>query len=110
MINSAMFHPISRASSIPLYIQVRDTLLEAISSGRLQEGSLLPSEPELCRIFQISRASLRQAVQELAHQGMLRRERGRGTFVTQATPQMRLPLMKGLTEAMTQLGAKVTSV
>jgi len=110
MTESLFFRPISRSSSVPLHAQVRDALLKAITSGRLPEDSLLPSEPALCKMFGVSRASLRQALLELARQGLLRREQGRGTFVARSTPQMMLPLTRGLTEAMTPLGVRVSSL
>jgi len=107
---SISFRPITRSSSIPLYVQVRDVLLEEIESGHLPEGTLLPSEPELCKLFDISRSSLRQAIQELANQGLLKRSRGKGTFIASCSPKMSLPLMRGLTEAMQAIGANVTSI
>lgn len=45
-------------------------------------GDRLPPEPELCTQYQISRTTLRRAVEELVDEGLLVREQGRGTFVT----------------------------
>lgn len=72
---------IDRASAIPYYFQLKQALSDEIRSGQLPPGSRLPSEPELCERFGISRTTVRQALSELEAEGMLRREKGRGTFV-----------------------------
>ncbi len=70
---------LDRASSTPLYQQIMNILLEEyISRG---EGMQIPTEIELANRFQVSRMTVRQAVQELIRQGVLVRYRGRGTFV-----------------------------
>lgn len=72
---------INRDSHIPYYIQVKSVLLQQISSGQWQKGTQLPGEPELCRIFDVSRTVIRQALKELEIEGLVTRERGKGTFV-----------------------------
>lgn len=73
---------LDRASSVPLYVQVRDDLQRKITSGQLRAGDLLVPEPELCERYQVSRHTLRQAIDQLVRDGLLVRHRGRGTFVT----------------------------
>jgi GntR family transcriptional regulator len=77
---------IDRASSDPLHAQLRQTILDAIADGRWRPGDRLPSETELCRQFDISRTTVRQALTMLELEGALRREQGRGTFVAEPAP------------------------
>jgi GntR family transcriptional regulator len=77
---------IDRASSEPLHAQLRQTILDAIADGRWRPGDRLPSETELCRQFDISRTTVRQALTMLELEGALRREQGRGTFVAEPAP------------------------
>lgn len=63
---------------------VREELEADIAARQLSPGDRLPSEPELCARFGVGRHSLRRAISELAHDGRLSVEQGRGTFVTEA--------------------------
>ncbi len=60
------------------YIQVRDQLRERISD--LPVGAMLPPEAQLCEQYDVSRITLRKAVDYLVDAGLLVREQGRGTF------------------------------
>jgi GntR family transcriptional regulator len=66
----------------PLYRRLLDQLRSDLDSGRLRPGDLIPPELEIARSHGISRHTVRQAIVELAREGLLRRERGRGTFVS----------------------------
>ena len=68
-------------SDIPLYAQLVGIIKRHISSGALAVGDLLPSEAELCRCFDISRNTVRQAIGDLEAEGLVVRKRGKGTFV-----------------------------
>lgn len=74
---------IDRASPLPLYSQLKRALESEIASGGLVPGDRLPSEPELCQRFALSRTTVRQALAEMELEGTLRREKGRGTFVAE---------------------------
>ncbi|HHW17861.1 MAG TPA: GntR family transcriptional regulator [Firmicutes bacterium] len=69
-------------SKNPLYCQVKEDILRKIRSGELKPGDLLPSEDELTRIYNVSRITVKRALQELAMEGELTRRQGKGTFVT----------------------------
>lgn len=86
---------IIRDSYIPLYIQVIDALLEYIEGNELEPGSQLPGEAELCRLFDVSRTVIRQALQELEYKSMITRKKGKGTFV--AKPKIHEGLFQELT-------------
>ena len=70
---------------IPKYLQISAWIRELIQSGRYERGASLPSEVELSKICQVNRNTLRQAIAELTAAGMLRKEKGRGTFVCSQT-------------------------
>ena len=62
----------------PLYLQVRDRLIERIEEGQVDPSGKLPSEHEICREFQVSRTTARLAVEELIEQGLVVRLPGKG--------------------------------
>ncbi len=86
---------VNRSSAIPYYVQIRDTIQASIQAGEWQPGDQLPGEPELCRMFAVSRTVIRQALSDLVNKGFLVREKGRGTFVAQ--PKIRESLVQKLT-------------
>jgi GntR family transcriptional regulator len=69
-------------SSVPLYYQLATILRENIISGRHVIGDRLPTEAELVKHYAVSRATVRGALQALEEEGLIRREAGRGTFVS----------------------------
>jgi len=73
---------INKFSSIPLYIQLRNSIRLAIDDGTLKNKDKLPTEDELCDTFHISRPVVRQAYADFLAQGVLIRMKGKGTFVT----------------------------
>ena len=63
--------------------RLRDELLEEITSSQLQPGTKLPSEGQLAKRFQVSRATVRDAVRALVEAGYVIRRRGSGSYVTE---------------------------
>lgn len=61
------------------YLRVREHLRKRVKSMRV--GELLPSESELCAEYAVSRITIRRAVDDLANDGLVVKEQGRGTFV-----------------------------
>lgn len=70
-----------RASDVALYVQIADSLLDRIESGRLLPGDRLPPERELSEGLGVNRLTLRRALQVLESQGLLIRRQGSGTYV-----------------------------
>jgi GntR family transcriptional regulator len=68
-------------SHIPYYIQVEKIIRGRIKDGTWSPGDRLPSEAELCAMFGVSRTVIRQALQDLIHEGLIKRRKGRGSFV-----------------------------
>jgi GntR family transcriptional regulator len=66
----------------PLADLVRNELKELIVSGKAPVGSRLPSETDLCDQYNVSRITLREAVQGLVQEGYVVRRQGSGTYVT----------------------------
>lgn len=66
----------------PLYQRLMVALRSRILAGSLRAGAQLPPERELSEQFGVSRATVRQALDQLSRAGMLTRVQGRGTFVT----------------------------
>jgi len=77
---------IDRSSPVPLYFQLATLIEQGIASGQWEPGARLPSEPELCEQFGLSRATVRQAFGRLEHRGLIGRLRGQGTFVQEGEP------------------------
>lgn len=69
------------AQPIPLYHQVKTHLIDEILVGTYQPGDRIPTEHELCERFQISRTPVNRALTELADEGVILRQRKRGSFV-----------------------------
>jgi len=72
---------IDRNSPVPLYYQVKQSLLENLENGTWKPGDLVPSEQELQETYGVSRITVRQALTELTREGRFERHRGQGTFV-----------------------------
>ncbi len=72
---------LDRNSPIPLYYQLKEILLDRIRNREIKEGSLLPTEEELCREFGVSRGTVRKAIAELKSEGYVISEQGKGVFI-----------------------------
>ena len=74
---------IDRGSHVPYYLQLKEVLTEGIRQGDWGPGDLIPSEAELGKSFGVSRTVVRQALNEMTYDGLVVRQKGKGTFVTQ---------------------------
>lgn len=72
---------IDTSSALPYYAQLYAILKARITGGEWAAGHRLPSEPELCALYDVSRITVRQALALLAQDGHITRGRGKGTFV-----------------------------
>ncbi len=98
-------------TSVPLYAQIAESLLDKIESGKLSSGDRLPSERELSEKLGVNRLTLRRAFRVLEDQGLLIRRRGSGTFVAQAKMEWQagrlIPFTQGAQRRGYTPGAKV---
>jgi GntR family transcriptional regulator len=72
---------IDRASPVPFYFQLAQLLEEEIVTGRWAPGTRIASEAELGSCYGLSRTTIRQALARLEQEGLVSREKGRGSFV-----------------------------
>lgn len=84
--------PISLSGEAPLHGQVRAAIHSMITGGAYASGAVLPGEQELARQFNVSRITVKRALNDLALAGLVRRLRGRGTIVTYGSTA---PMVRG---------------
>lgn len=75
---------ITAGSELPIYRQLMRQIRDAIAGGRLRPGDKLTSQRELAEQLVIAPLTVKKAYDELEREGLIRTERGRGTFVTVA--------------------------
>ena len=75
------FIKIDKSNSIPLYLQIVQSIRNAINDGTLQMDSKLPTEEELGQKFGLSRPVVRQAYKQLMEERLIYRQKGKGSFV-----------------------------
>jgi GntR family transcriptional regulator len=76
---------VGRFSTRPLYLQVKDMLIQRIASGGWKPGAAIPNEIELSRELGISVGTVRKALDEMESERLISRRQGRGTFVIDQT-------------------------
>ena len=81
---------IDRLSPVPLYHQLAEQLSHAITVGQLQPGDPFENEIAVAERLQVSRPTVRRAIQELVDQGLLVRRRGLGTTVANSKVHRKL--------------------
>jgi len=90
--------------SSPIYIQIHNQIKQAIEAGRWAVGDRIPSERELAGQFDVSRMTLRQAIQTLVDEGILERRVGAGTFVANQKVQEKMSGVTSFTDLMLAQG------
>ncbi|WP_420645077.1 GntR family transcriptional regulator [Candidatus Leptofilum sp.] len=104
MVNNALRNQINPHSKSPLYQQIYELLRHKILGGSWHPNDILPSEAELMAQYKVSRATIRQALDELATDGLIYRKQGKGTFVSPPTVEQGLVRIVSFTEDMQQRG------
>ena len=97
---------INKQSHIPYYAQLADILRELIreSISEGDEAEFLPSENELVNTYQVSRATVRQALRLLEREGLVHKVRGKGTYISKHRARYPLTKMVPTTEDMQRRG------
>jgi GntR family transcriptional regulator len=95
---------LDRSSKVPLYHQLYEILRGKIIDGQWPTGAMIPAESELCSTYQVSQITARQALDNLVNDGLLYRQRGRGSFVTQPAIETSLTRIVSFTEDMRSRG------
>ena len=101
---------INRESPIPLYYQIYELLKKRIRSGEFRLGDYLPSENQLTAYYGVSRLTVREALSELAKEGLIEKRKGRGSIVVGPKNIENLTGLHGFTEEAKLAGAKPTSL
>jgi GntR family transcriptional regulator len=101
---------IDRRSPVPFYFQLKQLITDEIRGGRWVPGERLASEHALCEHFGLSRTTVRQVLAELESEGLLIKEKGRGTFVAEPrSSSWFLQSSHGFHDEATRAGRRVTS-
>jgi GntR family transcriptional regulator len=82
-------------SHMPYYLQLKREISRALGQGVWQPDDQIPSEADLCAMFDVSRTVVRHALDELEYEELIKRVKGKGTFVTR--PKIREGLAQKLT-------------
>ncbi len=99
---------IDRDSQQKLYVQMHTIFTEKIKRTEWPEGMQIPTEDDLCRLYAVSKATVRIAISDMVREGLLKRIQGKGTFVVNSTPAMGLYMRTRLTEDMLGDGVRLT--
>ncbi|GGF26015.1 FadR/GntR family transcriptional regulator [Echinicola rosea] len=70
-----------------LSAQVEEALMRSIKEGKYLPGERIPTENELCKIFNVSRTAIREAIKTLSARGMVKVKKGSGAFVSEVSVQ-----------------------
>lgn len=95
----------------PRYVQLRHRLETGIETGILPPNSSLPPEREIAEITDLSRVTVRKAIQELVREGLIEQRQGSGSFVREPVARMEQSLthLTSFTEDMANRGMNTTS-
>lgn len=96
----------------PLYLQLKRWIEDAVANGIIKPGDALPSERDLALKVDVSRVTVRKAVQHLVREGVLVQRHGSGTFVAPQPPRVEQPLsqLTSFAEDMARRGMDARSV
>lgn len=95
---------VDKDSPIPLYYQLKNIICELIENEEIKENETVPTERELCEYHGISRMTVNKAIASLVNEGLLYRERGKGTFVVKNKEKHQLQNLLSFTEDMKRRG------
>lgn len=91
---------IDRDNPLKLYLQLADILKKRIEFGEWSVGSQIPTEEELCKAYDVSRATVRLAISELTKDGYITKQQGKGTFVLKKVVADKLTMFVSFDELM----------
>ena len=100
---------LQRLAPTPLYIQLKNTLIDEINAGQYLPDQRLPSERELCQRFEVSRMTVRQALSELLREGLIYARVGKGTFITTPKIEQQLRTLTGFSQDVSARGSRPAS-
>ena len=89
---------------LPLYAQLKEVWIDAIARGDLSPGDKLPSQRALAEQYQASHMTVRRAINELMHEGVIYAIAGKGIYVAKQKQDAEVEPLMGFTEYMGQRG------
>jgi GntR family transcriptional regulator len=98
---------IDKNSPIPVYYQLKEAIREKINQGVWKVGQCIDSERELAEQYSLSRMTVRQALGELVQEGILHREKGKGTFVCE--PKVKQKDIMSFSDMVKKMGLTLTT-
>ena len=104
-----MLAPVNKRSPIPYYLQLADALRAEMEQNRAPGGHALPSENELLKKYNVSRATVRSALDVLAREGVIYRQRGKGSFVAVRRIESEVTALVSTSEDMSKRGWALTT-
>ncbi|AXL53340.1 GntR family transcriptional regulator [Paraburkholderia caffeinilytica] len=96
-------------SAPPLYEQIKTALRSRILDGTYAAHSQMPSESDLCAMFDVSRITVRQALGDLQKEGLVFKLHGKGTFVSRPKAFQNVSALQGFAEAMSSMGYEIVN-
>lgn len=99
---------LARGDDEPLYRQLHRLLRRRILDGEFGVGDPIPPESTLMEAYDVSRITVRSALEQLVRDGMIDRQRGRGSFVRARVPEVR-SCLASFTQQMLSLGREPTT-
>lgn len=93
----------------PLYEQIKTELRSRILNGTYAAHSQMPSENDLCAMFDVSRITVRQALGDLQKEGLVFKLHGKGTFVSKPKAFQNVSALQGFAEAMSSMGYEIVN-
>ncbi|MDZ5474124.1 GntR family transcriptional regulator [Bacillus sp. 31A1R] len=100
---------IDKNSPVPIYHQLEEQIKSQIENGSLEADELIPSEREYAERYQISRMTVRHAINNLVKDGFLHRQKGKGTYVSKQKVEQKLQGLTSFTEDMLERGMTPSS-
>jgi GntR family transcriptional regulator len=100
---------IDKTLPLPLYYQIEEAIKQKIDKGDWESGFMISSEREFAETFEVSRMTVRQAINNLVNDGYLTRKKGKGTFVSGNKIEQKLLGLTSFTEDMKARGFRPAS-
>ncbi|MEA3335032.1 MAG: GntR family transcriptional regulator [Chloroflexota bacterium] len=94
---------------LPLYAQIKEIISDQIEKGELVPGDRIPSQRELCKQYDVSHMTVRRAISELIHEGVIFAIPGKGLYVAEKAQFVDSDSLTGFEEQMTRLGVGTTT-
>lgn len=95
---------------IPKYQIIESDIIDKINQGIYVIDSPLPTEAELCKMYECSRVTVRQALSNLSFKGFIHKKKGSGAYINQSQLMQKAPSIKSFTDEMIEMGKKPHSI